>query len=158
MKTAFDFIYAQSVYYVLICISLSLRRRFQQNQEDCTFTVLALLPTATDNIMAELETERITFTLQEQKAAKLARGGEEHPSDMGSAPPSVTDDDGRSNISRQSESGVHVSRATLPTSAGEAGSQDGGLKPQASRKSKLQLWNDLKISGRLHCPMVTEPC
>lgn len=130
--------------------STSLRRRFQQNQEDCTFTVLALLPTATDNIMAELETERITFALQEQKAAKLARGGEEHPSDMGSAPPSVTDDDGRSNISMHSESGVHVSQAMLPpTSVPESGPQDGGLQAQKSRKSKLQLWNDLKISGRL---------
>lgn len=99
--------------------------------------------------MAELETERITFTLQEQKAARLARGGEEHPSDMGSAPPSATDDDGRSNISSmQSESGVHVSQTSLsPTSAPEAGPQDGGLQAQKSRRSKLQLWNDLKISG-----------
>lgn len=100
--------------------------------------------------MAELETERITFTLQEQKAAKLARGGEEHPSDMGSVPPSVTDDDGRSNISSmQSESGVHVSQTSLPpTSVSEAGPQDGGLQAQKLRKSKLQLWNDLKISGK----------
>src|SRR5690348_4993856 len=90
----------------------SLRRRFQQNQEDCTFTILALLPTATDNIMAELETERITFALQEQKASKLAREG--RPSDLGSTPPSVTDDDGRSNISQHSESGVHASQASLP--------------------------------------------
>merc|ERR1712225_82105 len=44
----------------------NLRRRFEQNQEDCTFTVLALLPTATDNIMGELQTERITFELQQQ--------------------------------------------------------------------------------------------
>lgn len=140
---------------MLIPPSHSLRRRFQQNQEDCTFTVLALLPTATDNIMAELETERITFTLQEQKAAKLARGGEEaHPSDMGSAPPSVTDDDGRSAMSMQSsaESGVHVSQERLPpTSAPEGAKQDGGLKVEAqtqkTKRSKLQLWNDLKISA-----------
>ena len=140
---------------MLIPPSYSLRRRFQQNQEDCTFTVLALLPTATDNIMAELETERITFTLQEQKAAKLARGGEEaHPSDMGSAPPSVTDDDGRSAVSMQSsaESGVHVSQERLPpTSAPEGDKQDGGLKVEAqtqkTKRSKLQLWNDLKISA-----------
>ena len=144
--------------HMLILPSHSLRRRFQQNQEDCTFTVLALLPTATDNIMAELETERITFALQEQKAAKIARGGEEaHPSDMGSAPPSVTDDDGRSAVSMQSsaESGVHVNQERLPpTFAPEGDKQDGGLKVEASRareqktkRSKLQLWNDLKISA-----------
>ncbi len=71
---------------------------------------------------------------------------------MGSVPPSVTDDDGRSNIST-SESGVHASQASLPpTSAGDSGVQDGGAQQvqaqaQKSRKSKLQLWNDLKISG-----------
>ena len=127
----------------------SLRRRFEQNQEDCTFTVLALLPTATDNILAELETERITFELQQQKAAKLARNGEAHPSELGSAPPSVTDDDGRSMASFQSESGVHTSQMGVPsvTSAGD-GPQDGGLQVPKARKTKLQLWNDLKISGR----------
>ncbi|KFZ08914.1 hypothetical protein V501_05781 [Pseudogymnoascus sp. VKM F-4519 (FW-2642)] len=127
----------------------NLRRRFQQNQEDCTFTILALLPTATDNIMAELETERITFALQEQKASKLAR--EDRPSDLGSTPPSVTDDDGRSNISQLSESGVHASQASLPpTTTDEKAPQDSAQPAptaQKSRKSKLQLWNDLKISA-----------
>jgi peroxin-3 len=109
--------------------------------------VLALLPTATDNILAELETERITFELQQQKAAKLARGADAHPSELGSNPPSVTDDDGRSIISMHSESGMHISQLGIPTatSAG-TGTQDGGLQAQKARKSKLQLWNDLKIS------------
>lgn len=125
-----------------------MRRRFEQNQEDCTFTVLALLPTATDNILAELETERITFELQQQKAAKLARGGEVHPSELGSGPPSVTDDDGRSMASLQSESGIHASQMGHPPQGlvGD-GSQDGGQQVQKAKKSKLQLWNDLKISG-----------
>ncbi|KAE8446123.1 hypothetical protein EG329_012494 [Mollisiaceae sp. DMI_Dod_QoI] len=126
----------------------NLRRRFEQNQEDCTFTVLALLPTATDNIMGELETERITFELQEQKAAKLARNGEAHPSELGSGPPSVTDDDGRSMASMASESGVHASQMGLPSaSAAGAGAQDGGQQIQKVKKTKLQLWNDLKISS-----------
>ncbi|OBT66022.1 hypothetical protein VE03_03219 [Pseudogymnoascus sp. 23342-1-I1] len=127
----------------------NLRRRFQQNQEDCTFTILALLPTATDNIMAELETERITFALQEQKASKLAR--EDRPSDLGSTPPSVTDDDGRSNISALSESGVHASQASLPPTTSDENAPQDAAPPaptaQKSRKSKLQLWNDLKISA-----------
>ncbi|PVH85528.1 Peroxin-3 [Cadophora sp. DSE1049] len=125
----------------------NLRRRFEQNQEDCTFTVLALLPTATDNIMGELQTERITFELQQQKAAKLARNGEGHPSELDSGPPSVTDDDGRSMVSMQSESGIHASQMGIPSSAPGDGPQDGGQQAQKSRKSKLQLWNDLKISS-----------
>ncbi|KUJ19868.1 Peroxin-3 [Mollisia scopiformis] len=126
----------------------NLRRRFEQNQEDCTFTVLALLPTATDNIMAELETERITFELQQQKAAKLARNGEAHLSEIGSAPPSVTDDDGRSMASLQSESGIHASQMGLPSaSAAGEGLQDGGQQVSKAKKTKLQLWNELKISS-----------
>ncbi|KAM3081024.1 peroxin [Clarireedia jacksonii] len=132
----------------------NLRRRFEQNQEDCTYTVLALLPTATENILAELETERITFALQQQKAAKLARGGEGHPSEFGSSPPSITDDDGRS-IAGFSESGMHISQLGIPSGAtvDNDGAQDGGQKgaqqAQKSKKSKMQLWNDLKISGSL---------
>jgi peroxin-3 len=103
--------------------------------------------------MAELETERITFELQQQKAAKLARNGDVHPSEMGSGPPSVTDDDGRSMVSLQSESGIHASQMGIPSaSAAGDGPQDGGEKAQKTRKTKLQLWNDLKISGKLPFP------
>lgn len=126
----------------------NLRRRFEQNQEDCTFTVLALLPTVTDNILTELETERITFELQQQKAAKLARNGEPHISEMESSLLSVTDDDSRSMASLQSESGVHASQIGVPSaSTVRGGPQDGGQQAQRSRKSKLQLWSDLKISA-----------
>jgi peroxin-3 len=101
--------------------------------------------------MAELETERITFELQQQKAAKLARNGEAHPSELGSGPPSVTDDDGRSMVSLQSESGIHASQMGIPSALAVGdGPQDGGEKAQKTRKTKLQLWNDLKISGKLN--------
>ena len=129
----------------------SLRRRFEQNQEDCTFTVLALLPTATENIVAALETERITYELQQQKAARLAKIGEGGVSEFGSTPPSVTDEDGRSmaSLSMASESGIHISQLGIPTgeTTTPTGVQDGGQQAAKTRKSKLQLWNDLKISG-----------
>jgi peroxin-3 len=97
--------------------------------------------------LAELETERITFELQQQKAAKIAKNGEGHPSEMGSAPPSATDDDGRSTMSLQSESGIHASQiGAHPAMASGDGPQDGGQQAQRAKKSKLQLWNDLKIS------------
>lgn len=139
-------------YYPYLTNVSSLRRRFEQNQEDCTFTVLALLPTATDNIMGALETENITFQLQQQKAPKGVRNDQARPSELGSfsvgsSPPSVTDDDGRSmaSMSMQSESGVHASQLAVPSaSAAGDGPQDGGQK---ARKTKLQLWNELRISG-----------
>ncbi|PBP23873.1 Peroxin-3 family protein [Diplocarpon rosae] len=125
----------------------NLRRRFEQNQEDCTLTTLVLLSTAADNIIGELQTERITFELQQKKAANQARNGDGPPSDFGSSPPSVTDDDERSMVSFQSESGIHASQMGVPSpSAAGEGPQDGAQRGQKSR-SKARLWNDLKISA-----------
>ncbi len=51
-------------------------------------------------------------------------------------------------MSIQSESGVHTSQIGVPSaSAAGDGLQDGGQGPQKAKKTKLQLWNDLKISG-----------
>jgi peroxin-3 len=83
----------------------------------------------------------------------LARSGngDGGVSDFGSTPPSVTDDDGRSmaSMSLQSESGMHISQLGIPTASATTGDgvQNGGQQAAKARKSKLQLWNDLKISG-----------
>ena len=100
--------------------------------------------------MGELQTERITFDLQQQKIAKLAKNEDAIPSEFGSGPPSVTDDDSRSMVSLQSDSGIHASQIGVPSpfTTGD-GPQDGGQQAQKSKKTKLQLWNDLKISGML---------
>lgn len=91
-----------------------------------------------------MDTERITYEIQTMKAAKTA-----------GAPPSIaetnlTDEDGKSFASLQSESGVHASQITVPPAAGGEGPQDGGAEAQApgqkSRKTKRQLWDDLTIS------------
>ncbi|SPO02831.1 related to PEX3 - peroxisomal assembly protein -peroxin [Cephalotrichum gorgonifer] len=123
----------------------NLRRRFEQNQEDCTFTVLALLPTATANVLEAMDTERITYEIQTMKPAKAT-----------GAPPSIaetniTDEDGKSHVSMQSDSGVHASQVTLPpaAAAGDA-PQDGGAQTKQSqgpKKTKRQLWDDLAISS-----------
>ena len=115
----------------------SLRRRFQQNQEDCTFTVLALLPTAAENVFDALPVESITHELQQQKAERLHKGAA--PSELSSGPPSVSDDNGRSVASFQSESYIHASQMAL-------NSEDGKTNSQRPKKSKAQLWSELKIS------------
>ncbi|UNI14383.1 peroxin [Purpureocillium takamizusanense] len=133
----------------------NLRRRFEQNQEDCTFTVLALLPTATTNVLAALNTEQITYEIQQIKGTtkSLKPGSAESTA----SPPSIadtamTEEDGKSMASLQSESGVHASQVVAPAPSpspfapsGEAGQQDGGA--QRTRKSKRQLWDDLAISA-----------
>lgn len=117
----------------------NLRRRFQQNQEDCTFTVLALLPTATENILEALSVEDITRDLQQKKAERLGKneGRTSDPSSAASGPPSVTDDDGRSLSSFQSGSYVRASQIGTTSSATSEGPS----------KSKAQLWNELKIGS-----------
>ena len=117
----------------------SLRRRFQQNQEDCTFTVLALLPTAAEDIIEALPVENITHELQQQKAAKLGRStapSEISPSEISSVAPTVAGDD-KSAASTTGESFVHTS---------QMGASALGSEAPKSKKSKTQLWNELKIS------------
>ncbi|PWN34465.1 uncharacterized protein FA14DRAFT_181083 [Meira miltonrushii] len=43
----------------------NLRRRFNQNQEDCTYTVQALLPTLGDQLFAYMDVEGLTAKLQQ---------------------------------------------------------------------------------------------
>lgn len=121
-----------------------MRRRFEQNQEDCTFTVLALLPTATEDILVALPVENITHQLQQKKAERTGRSAsagtsEVAPSEMSSGPPSVAGDDGKSLSSFQSEGYIHASQMA----ASSSGNADMSL--QTPRKSKAQLWNEVKI-------------
>ncbi|KAL8997469.1 MAG: hypothetical protein Q9169_003249 [Polycauliona sp. 2 TL-2023] len=122
----------------------NLRRRFQQNQEDCTITVLALLPTATENILEALPVERITENLQRKKAERLGRSAASLTSSTAipsSGPSSVTDDDGRSRASFQSEAYLHTSQMAASNST----TADAG--PPRPTQSKAQLWDDLKITS-----------
>ncbi|MCJ1426871.1 peroxin [Sticta canariensis] len=121
----------------------NLRRRFQQNQEDCTITVLALLPTATENIVEALPVESITHELQQKKSdrSRSADTLDGVPTELSSGPPSVTDDDGRSLASFQSSSYVHASQMETSSSG------IGDLELRNPSKTKAQLWNELKINS-----------
>jgi peroxin-3 len=123
---------------MLVPPRFSLRRRFEQNQTDCTITVLALLPTAVENILEALPVEELTNELQQKKSERLARisAGEATASEMSSGPPSVTDEDGRSPANLRSEGYVHASQL--------AGSV-AGIEGQKMR-TRIQLWNELKIN------------
>ncbi|GAW21739.1 hypothetical protein ANO14919_112640 [Xylariales sp. No.14919] len=127
----------------------NLRRRFEQNQEDCTFTVLALLPAATTNILETMNTENITLEIQQTKsAARSARGGESLAAPPSIADTTMTEEEGKNIASLHSESGVHASQMVLPSVSSTADvAQDGDLALQKARKTKRQLWDDLTISS-----------
>jgi peroxin-3 len=116
-----------------------LRRRFEQNQTDCTYTVLALLPTATENVIEALPVEELTKELQKKRAERLARisAGEGTGSDMSSVAPSLPEDDRKSLSSFQSEGFVHASQV------GESAESE--EQPRVKR-NKTQLWNEVKIT------------
>ena len=123
------------LYKYLTYLLPSLRRRFEQNQTDCTFTVLALLPTVTENILEALPVEQLTHELQQKKAERLARvAGEGVASELSSGPPSIRDGDTASLSSLQSSSYIHASQL----------GDDGSSRP---RRSKAQLWNEIKIAS-----------
>ena len=115
----------------------SIRRRFEQNQIDCTFTVLALLPTVTEGVLDALPVEQLTQELQTKKAERIARStAEGAPSEISSSgAPSLRDGDTASLTSLQSSSFVHASQAF------------GDGESSQPRKSKAQLWNEIKVSS-----------
>ncbi|KAF7596304.1 peroxin [Aspergillus hancockii] len=119
----------------------NLRRRFEQNQTDCTYTVLALLPTAAENILEALPVEELTKELQRKRAERLARlnAGEGTGSDLSSVAPSLPEDDRRSLSSFQSDGFVRASQlGDLPVDG------DGETRP---KRNKTQLWNEVKITS-----------
>lgn len=131
----------------------SLRRRFEQNQTDCTFTVLALLPTATENVLEALPVEDLTRELQLKKAKRLGKGlGDVAVSDLSSGAPSTNEDDGRSFVSFQSENYVHASQLSQGGENGE------DVQPK-SKRTKAQIWNEVKIQCKLQClPHIADLC
>lgn len=130
----------------------NLRRRFEQNQADCTFTVLALLPTAAENIIEALPVEELTQELQRKRAERLARlsGSDAAGSEISSVSASVVDEnDTRSLSSLQTDSYVHASQvagsAGTPTTESADGAQQ--QQQQQPKRSRAQLWNDVKITA-----------
>ena len=94
-----------------------------------------MLPTVTENILEALPVEQLTHELQQKKAERLARTtGESVPSELSSGPPSIRDGDTASLSSLQSSSFIHASQL----------GDDGNSRP---RKSKAQLWNEIKIAS-----------
>lgn len=127
----------------------SLRRRFQQNQEDCTYTVLALLPTAATKILETLDVEKITLEIQQMKGGSGNGSLRSVKMDSMSLPETtgVTDDDGRSMVSA-SESGIHASQITVPPASQTAAASDGSeqVAEDKPKRTKRQLWDDVTIS------------
>lgn len=107
--------------------------------------MLAILHKATENIVEALPVEETLAELQKQRAERLARSGgasgamsEVSTTDLPSVTPSITEIDGKSLTSLgESESFVHTSQIAQ---------SEGGLGEPKPKRSKAQLWNEVKIN------------
>jgi peroxin-3 len=99
-----------------------------------------------------MNTEKITLEIQQMKGVKNARSAESTATPPSIADTTLTEEEGKSTVSLQSESGVHASQIALPSPSATSttdGTQEGGQVPastQKSRRTKRQLWDDLTIS------------
>lgn len=110
--------------------------------------MLAILPAAAENILDAIPVEQVLEELQRQKAERVARSI--GPSEIAStAPPSVadtTEEDTKSSI-LQSESYVHASQIASEGDSATGSAESGAdAVERKNKKSKAQLWNEMKIS------------
>lgn len=131
----------------------SLQRRFIQNQQDCTYTVLALLPTAVENICEKFPVEQVSDELQKQRSERRAAASRlldsSEPATAPSKAGSVNEDDAASVPSSQPDSYVHGSQVLQQEGKDTT---DNTRSESGARKSKAQLWDEMKILCEPHLP------
>jgi peroxin-3 len=105
----------------------SLRRRFEQNQEDCAYTVLTLLPAATAAIIKEIAVESLT-----EEIRKL-------PKNTPGAPPSVA---GTTDAGGGGADDVRSVKSFV-----SEGMDKGVLVEKVPTKTRAELWEEIKINS-----------
>lgn len=119
----------------------NLRRRFEQNQQDATFTIMALLPSLFIDVLEKYPVEKITQELQAKRTEKtIARStfSDTGVSDISSVMTAPSD------IPADSNQQHNVTDSTIMFKDGEASAVEVNYKP---KRSKAQLWQDLKIQS-----------
>lgn len=107
----------------------SMKRRFEQNQQDCVFTVLSLLPTLGDQLLHELNVELITAKLQQSRSQRST--------------PALTPD-GSMILPPKPAEGETTSTATAEsaTVTSETAVNDGDVKSEADKSEAVEQASD----------------
>lgn len=122
----------------------SLRRRFEQNQEDATYTIMALLPTLSSDIIDTFPVEALTQELQAKRTEKaILRSSSKALSDATSDISNVTTGLVPKNTSDEDTKAENEEDSIVMKQ--EAGSESIVQVEKAPKKSKTQLWQELKI-------------
>lgn len=127
----------------------NLRRRFEQNQHDATFTIMALLPGLAADVLDKYPVEKITQELQAKRTERTTLAGagavRTAMSDAGvsdisnlTGPTEATTDISHS----QHQEEVTQSQISIQETQDASTLLQVNIKP---KKSKSQLWQELKI-------------
>ncbi|KAJ1956921.1 peroxin [Linderina pennispora] len=109
-----------------------IRRRFDQNQRDCLFTIMSLLPELSEQVLREVDVERL---IAELRAIQKAPAPE---SNVWS---------GEQN--KEAETDEKKGSETNGVVVGSEQSQEETEKPveEAPRRSKVAIWEDIKVQS-----------
>lgn len=138
---------AKSTYFTL---TRSLRRRFLQNQEDCSFTIMALLPTLSSQIFEALDVESISQALLAQnrrhKGVVNAAGAppaEERARDD-KAEEGTKACEAPASLEAMSEPAPAPPAPTARLPAASTEDAPTAESEEERRATKLRLWDDIK--------------
>ncbi|KAJ1807871.1 peroxin, partial [Coemansia sp. RSA 2598] len=133
----------------------NIRRRFDQNQRDCLFTIMSLLPELSEQVLHEVDVEKLITELRAihvpQKPAASSKAIEK--------PQSAEAREGGNNVwSEQGEQNVR-SKEGASDADGEgdangatdaeakANAQQPALAENETRRTKVEIWEDIKLQS-----------
>ncbi|ANB11994.1 Pex3p [Sugiyamaella lignohabitans] len=139
----------------------NLKRRFEQNQEDATFTIMALLPSLASQIMEKYPVEKITQELQAKRTERIATTAAIANEAVTNGTPSLNDSV-QTLPSETSGNTPIPANSSSPAVANEGNTTNASTGPSAPasltgswsvtedaapvvKKTKTELWRDLKI-------------
>lgn len=119
----------------------NLRRRFEQNQQDATFTIMALLPSLFIDVLEKYPVEKITQELQAKRTEKTISRSTFSDTGVSDISSSFTTP---SDLPTDSTQQQNTTDSTISFKDGEASAIEINYKP---KMSKAQLWQELKIQS-----------
>lgn len=135
----------------------NLRRRFLQNQEDCNFTIMALLPTLATQIFEEMDVESISHALREQNKKPQPATPPAVSEQTGPKPESVPDqpasDEEKASAATNPQStdmpqepspGENLATDQPSESVSAEAEPTVPVNEEERRAIKLRLWNEIK--------------
>ncbi len=126
------------LYTNLIATFHRIRKRFEQNQKDSLYTILALLPALSKPIIDSLPVEQITHELQAKRLEKELRNSVIAPGDTAS----ITDDVSVKSFDTHGKHSGDLTIDSAPTSPSTSTKNSFNVT-----KTRSQLWSELKTTS-----------